>query len=774
MPENVLKATVDAIAESDNEIGGQLITRLRQKAKWGRNDGFLATANPTRISVPTGVGWFESWMVGIEIDIIVEATFKGRYTVFTVDSSGDFCTVQILGGGAPGFTDTDPVQIRMATLLVETTFEFLDPSTHVTDDIGSLWVGLEDGRVTYGAVQVTVGDMEFQQLGDPDTGAGYLTMDHPPLTEITEGSQSYSALDKLRRAMLADYATEDELDRIGRNVAVQRPSGSSDDIYRAVLKVLAYMPKGLEFGLEMLLDALYPGGGWSIYEDLINHNNTVFISLPVMDPGSDEEGRAFISSEESQTATSVTTVDVDHTPISVTAIRLADVTLALDMAVLPSAATPAWTYVNEGDTEGNTFSIVSGELQHVQGPGDALGGRYERTEAELGIALPPVYGVNEVLWSVSIDWKGSTVTTEGGLPWIIMVTDGVKEYAIAWDTSDIELGQTDGSTVASGGTRAPGSGSWRRMQIRRKGDYIEALMDGTVELSAAVSAFAADATTKISFGYWNNAANQDWTVLWDNAAVRIRSKWRDFWNLFRQTGTLSTADADLDDGGNPFVAGDDGKYVRTYSDNNENDGLWLASYVGAGTLTLDGVPLDRARVLTPDPGTPSESLVILEEPYFRPEDIGKEINISGSGLGNDGDYAVTDWINSLSVVVDASALSSGFVAESLLTWKFNPEFANESNVDYEVVDAGSVASKTLTVHASESGWPNAAQDLVVDYTSVLSMQLMRNETVENEGSGGSAGNVYYPLYLWDIEQSIRDLFDAVTAAGVIPEFEREW
>jgi hypothetical protein len=51
---------------------------------------------------------------------------------------------------------------------------------------------------------------------------------------------------------------------------------------------------------------------------------------------------------------------------------------------------------------------------------------------------------------------------------------------------------------------------------------------------------------------------------------------------------------------------------------------------------------------------------------------------------------------------------------------------------------------------------------------------MRDESVENEGSGGTAGNVYYPFYLWDIEQSIRDLLDEVTAAGVIPEFERDF
>lgn len=779
MADNVQKAVVDAIAESDNEIGGQLQTRLREKGRWGRNDASLATANPDRITVPAGSGWFEAWMVGLEVDIILDATFKGRYTVLTVDVSGDYATVEILGGGAPGFTDTDPVQIRLATLLVESTYEFLDPTTHVTDTRGSLWVGKEADRVTYGQRQLLATDMQFQNLGDPDTGEGYLTMDHAPLTEITEASQSYSALDKLRRALLVSYATAEELDRVARNLAVVRPVGMSDAVFREVVKVLAFLPKGTIFGLELLLDAIYPGGGWEIYEDLINVNNTVYLLLPVMDPGQDFEGRAFIDSEEAQASASVTSVTVDHTPISVTTIILGDIFRELDMSVLPSAATTPWTYQNEGDTEGATFSIVSGRLQHVQGPADALGGRYQRVESTLGLAFPPgSYDVNDILWSFEAVWIGDTITTVGGTPWMLIVTDGVREYGLGWTGLGISLVQSNGVIVAGGGTSAPGTGTWRRFQLRRRGDVIEGLMDSRLELSVPVASFAAAGTTLASFGYWNNASNQDWTVRWDDVKLRIRHQWRNFWNLYRTVGVLSAANNALTDAGNPFQAGDDGKYLRTYSAaNNENDGLWIASYVAAGQVDLSGVPLGRARVFTPNPALPTESFIILEEPWFRRRDVGKTISISGSSLGNNGDYPVLAWVSETFVVVDASALSGGFTAESLLTWQFKTgagDFVAESGVEYELVDAGSVASKTLTLHPAEPGWPSSPLDVEVGYTSVLSMQLMRDESVENEGSGGAVGNIYYPFYLWDVEQGIRDLMDAVTAAGVIPEFERDF
>lgn len=779
MPDNELKATVDAIAEDDNEIGGQLLTRLVQTAKWGRNDAFLETANSTRISLPTGVGWFESWMVGREIDVLAQATptgQEGRYNVLTVDSSGDFVTVEVLGGGAPGFVDEDPVQIRLGDLLVESVYQFLDPSSHVTDTQGSLWVGNEAQRVTYDAVQLSVGDMRFEQLGDFDTGEGYLELDHPALTEVTEASQSYSALDKLRRALLIDYATEEELDRIGRTVAVSRGSGVSDAIYRSVIKALAYAAKGTEICLELVLDAIFPAGGYTIYEDRINVPNTVFLLLPTLDPGQDFEGRTFISSEEPQTATATTTVDIDHVPITVVGITLDPVVLELLMASLPSVDSVPWTYVNQGTTEGVIFSInAANQLAHDQNNGDALGGHYERVEAELALALPPNYGDQEILWSVGVWFQAVAVTTTNNHPWMLAVTDGAREYALIADTADVSLGQTDDTTVQAG-TVGLSTGAWYHFQLRRRGDQIDGILRSETggllqRLTEPVASFAAAATNKVAFGYWNNAGVQNWQALWDQLSATINVP-RNFWNLYSETGTLSAANSNLTDASNPFVAGDDDKQIRVYSANNKNDGVWQAAYVAAGTMTLSGIP-GTARLYTPDPATPAESYVILDEPYFRSADVTKTITISGSA-SNNGDFPVTAWVDDRTVEVDATALTIGFVAESGADWVFRTnagDFTAESNVTYELIDAGSVASQTLT---ARQAWPNAAQALTVDYTAVLSAQLMEGETVANEGSGGAEPGIFYPFYLWDVEQWIRDLMDEITAAGVIPEFERDF
>jgi hypothetical protein len=187
-------------------------------------------------------------------------------------------------------------------------------------------------------------------------------------------------------------------------------------------------------------------------------------------------------------------------------------------------------------------------------------------------------------------------------------------------------------------------------------------------------------------------------------------------------------------------------------------------------LLLDGIEREPATVNTAG-GVPTESFVVLDEPWFDRQVVGKDITLTGSALGNNGTVPVTDYISPYAVQVDATSIgASGFTTEAGLTWKFAPDFVAEvATVHYELIDAGSVAAKTLTLRQA---LPSSPVDLLVFYTAVLSAQLLKNESVVNEGSGGTAGNIYYPFYLFDIAEGIRQVIDEVTAAGVIPEFQR--
>jgi hypothetical protein len=561
MPDNVLKAVVDAVAESDNESGGQLITRLKGAHLWGSNDGELFTADPDRLTVL--VDTFSAAWVGLGIDVIGAGANAGRYRVATyVDARN--VDLETLAAGAPGFVDEESVQWRLSTLLVESTLEFLDPSSHVTDTIGQLWVGLEEDVVTYGEVTIASGANRFDQLGTPATGAGYLTR---PIrsgvpgraatgawnseTEVVEASQSYSSLDKLRRAMLVDYATEEELDRVGRNLAVVRPRGIDDDTYRALIKVLSYLPRGTIYALELVAEAFFPGGGytnrdipypiptgsWVIYEDLKNHNNTVYLLLPALAPGTESEGRAFLVGEEEAPSTAVTTVDVDDTPISVREVLRAPATYELEMDVLPSADTPAWTYQGEGaapPAEGSVFSVGSlDQLVHVvSGAPSSNSGRYYQTDTTLDAG-----GGRWMDWETSAWWRKSAATVVNGYPWHLRARDGEIAALLEWDEDDIRL---NGTTIGTG--VLTGSTIWNHFRVWRRGNTVYASLNGKILAGVAASAFGASASTDFSFGYINQAsANQNWTVWWDQVVARARGS-RNWWNLYSETGDLSAGD----------------------------------------------------------------------------------------------------------------------------------------------------------------------------------------------------------------------------------------
>jgi hypothetical protein len=314
----------------------------------------------------------------------------------------------------------------------------------------------------------------------------------------------------------------------------------------------------------------------------------------------------------------------------------------------------------------------------------------------------------------------------------------------------------------------PALTEWHQLKVRRKGGDVTVYVDSlpVSQIPVAIGPFPGDANTDFDFGYFNQAsAAQDWLVWWDRASIRVDNQ-RNWWNYYSDTGDLSIGDDWIDETvGTPFVAGDTGKRVRIYSGNNENDGEWLATYSTTTRLLLDGIV--RGQVAVNSVG--SEGFIVLQDPLFRPNDAGKTVTISGSGLGNDGDYPVAEFLSSYAVRVTGAP---PFATETTgLSWKFSPSFATEAGiVEYELIAAGDLVTKTLT---ARQAWPAAAQPLKVDYTNVLSAQLLRNETVRNDGSiVGVDPNVFYPFYLFDVNASLRNVIDEVTAAGVIPDFLR--
>jgi hypothetical protein len=97
-----------------------------------------------------------------------------------------------------------------------------------------------------------------------------------------------SQIQLLRQALLVNYAVNTQLDAVGNNHNVPRPEDSDDDeLYRRIVKALAWLPKQILLSYYSLLTAVFGtqeavtsavGRPWKVYE--VNPNE-VIIEIPV-------------------------------------------------------------------------------------------------------------------------------------------------------------------------------------------------------------------------------------------------------------------------------------------------------------------------------------------------------------------------------------------------------------------------------------------------------------------------------------------------------------
>ena len=162
-----------------------------------------------------------------------------------------------------------------------------------------------------------------------------------------------SQIQLLRQAMLVNYSLGQQLDAVGNNRGVPRPEDTdNDDLYRGVIKALAWLPKhvllsyyallGAVFGTQEVVKAAY-GRPWKIYE--VNPNE-VIIELPYALVSGNTEVSAYLhgaSGTARVTSGPTNTFTVDHD------ISLASATSIVGFAILVNTAVNVWT----------TYTIVS-------------------------------------------------------------------------------------------------------------------------------------------------------------------------------------------------------------------------------------------------------------------------------------------------------------------------------------------------------------------------------------------------------------------------------
>ena len=173
-----------------------------------------------------------------------------------------------------------PVTAGDTTIRVETTLGWESAGYFYLDSYLYKYTGI--------TTNPTYGEFTGVSYFDEVTYISGAAQDHAVLTEIMDYTRAYSAVDKMRRSFLVDYAAGIDLDTLARNIGVLRQPEleTTDSIFRNIIKAIAYSPRGTMYIIELYLDALFGVGNYRIFEDMTNAGYTTRLGqLEVNNPG---------------------------------------------------------------------------------------------------------------------------------------------------------------------------------------------------------------------------------------------------------------------------------------------------------------------------------------------------------------------------------------------------------------------------------------------------------------------------------------------------------
>lgn len=134
---------------------------------------------------------------------------------------------------------------------------------------------------------------------------------HPAGSLVYDLSRNTSAIDRVRRGLLVDYAVDEDLQVIQRNLGLKRCPGIDDETLRAVIKAVAYLPKQTLHAFRKALDALLGSGNYTITERTSTDPYTVYVGVR-SSTTTDIRGRFLLNGGERQETTGALAVITDY------------------------------------------------------------------------------------------------------------------------------------------------------------------------------------------------------------------------------------------------------------------------------------------------------------------------------------------------------------------------------------------------------------------------------------------------------------------------------
>ena len=863
--QGIIESLTGVIGESDTEIGGYHKTRL-------------PVAATTSIPLSTTYTW------------------NGTTTITTPDTSevqpGDW--IQL---------DSDEQFFEIDGLTVDTSITILNPDS-LTIPTGSSPSSLartqllvetnigwpESGILGIGGVKYTysgtAGPQYFTGLRYVKGGRTFpgVAKFHAKESEVVDLSRARSAMDLLRRAMLVNYAEGKDLNTLGRNLGVLRnPLLGDDDVFREVIKAVAYNPRGTFYGLTLALDALLGEGNYELFEDFNAFPMTVFIRITGGPFFAEDEsqGKTFMVGPEYSITTGGTGINISAAPITrgvVSSVKLKDEGRTFDCRVqypsidyleeYPGDPTPTvWTYQGSGITEGTHVTHV-GTVTSLAFFGTILtwnGTTTITTNATAGITAGTYVRLDsDGQWFEVIDVDTSALELTISNPYNLTIpsgatsssktspADGAMEFTLVPPTdtniyvhtnrvvaetdvaelrmlarvpigSPADTGPHTGMLLSddalsgiviveslvtgdyrvgfSNGLAVPttyatiAKGTWADIMLRKiRDEWWEVWVDGNLIDRVPYSSGALLSTGYSGLGHFSTSAAGNQMQVKEISFFARNT--RDYWN-YNGDGDCDVNVANknrITDSSSGFLSGDVGKKIEVLGSADavrgaglgDNNGVYeVTTFNGAGSVEVQGVTYADALIQNLTVGTARIVVPAKGQQFKYPQDLGKEIVISGSSLGNDGTYVITDLLDPLSLSslddgltrvpseTNACVVSSGLVTEVDVDYRIDPNFVTESGIDFVLSDAGSRTGTALTVRDTFPLTGNHAV-YALTFSQLLTAQLLQDEDVENEVTQASPLEfAYYPFYLNDPVGLVAAFIDDLTAAGVIPDTKLE-
>ena len=659
---------------------------------------------------------------------------------------------------------------------------------------------VEGVAYTYsGKTITTLTGLKYIRGGEEQTGAAML---HHIEAVVTDISRERSYLDKLRRALLLDYAAEEDLNVLGRNFGLTRhPVFTEDDIYREVIRGMAYNPKGSMLGLELALTGMAGVGNFEVYEDLIRYPCQVFVRLTgeaLIHSAQKGMGKAWLTDEYYDALRGTAdTLDLSATPLSVYGVQLKSLQEVFDFredrpsdVVYPYypgiTPTSAFTYAG-ALAEGTSVAVENGQTKLTAGSAGTVFYRMLDTQGARVTA--------ESDWAVALLLSIPTAASlkVGELEQAsLAVFDGACRISVG-----LESNLAFGLFATSGGgfldaTVTLARDTYYSVEVKKTGDWVELHVNGQLISRVAYADFSGATTTEHRIELGIRGAPNSGMTLWLKQLRASIQTLTDYWSGRGDDGSVDDASpTTLTIGGatHDFLAGDVGKPLRTYGSaaindqGGNNNGRWrVATYVSATEVTLRGAECADAQTSSGTPTKITTPLVDGRGQFVYPDDLGKSIVISGSTHGKNGIYLITKLFDPDTTVDYATEHISGtarahtcqvaaatFVTETDLTWEMRPNFIDEPSLPFEMNGAGSFSGTILTLR--EPLWKN---DLIMEILAVdehASQMLVDQSCITLVNSEGPPPTyTYYPWYVVDPLGMLRPFVDQLTAAGVVPEY----